>query len=378
MKKADMHAMKRIRSLDGLRAIAVLLVLIKHSYTYLPYVISESPLFLFISNSDLGVKIFFVLSGYLITRLLIAEKDKTGTVNIKRFYISRALRIFPIFYLYIFIVIILKFFFYDEVGDNYWAVIFVGLFLWNYKHLFSFTSSGNDIQYLGHYHTLAMEEQFYLLWPFFFSKTSKQKLIKILIGLVLLIPVIRVLTYFFMPASRGQIGMMLQTGGDAILTGCLAALLENNTSFKERFFRHIHNKLLIYFTILFIFFISPIIRFHFKGAYDLTIGMTLNNLFLIVFLFWCVNVPSFFSRVLNSYVFVGIGLISYPLYLWSPFFIVELEDKSWVQQSPQNFIIVFLVAIISYNLIEKPILRLKRKYVLNKLELKQDVPGNAS
>ncbi len=370
--------MRRIKSLDGLRAIAILLVLIKHSYTYLPYKVSEHPLFLFVSNSDLGVKIFFVLSGYLITRLLIAEKDKTGTINIKRFYISRALRIFPIFFLYIFIVIVLKFFFYDTVDDNYWAVLFAAAFLWNYKHLFHFTTSVNDVQYLGHYHTLAMEEQFYLLWPFFFARTSKAKLIKVLIGLTLLIPLLRVLTYFFIPFSRGQIGMMLQTGGDAILAGCLGALLEDNTNFRNKYFRHINNKLLIYFTILFIFFISPIIRLYYKGAYDLTIGMTLNNLFLVVFIFWCVNVPSLFSRVLNSYIFVGIGLISYPLYLWSPFFIVELEDKSWAQKSPQNFIIALLVAIASYKFIEKPILRLKRRYAINKLESKEvDLPKNS-
>ncbi|MES2648602.1 MAG: acyltransferase [Bacteroidota bacterium] len=368
MKKADTHVMKRIRSLDGIRAIAILLVLVKHSYSYLPYIITEHPLFLFISNSELGVKIFFVLSGYLITRLLIAEKDKTGSVNIKRFYISRALRIFPIFYLFIIIVIGLKFFFYDTAGVNYWAVFFAAFFLWNYKHLFEFTSSVYDVQYLAHYHTLAMEEQFYLLWPFFFSRTSKARLIKILIGLTVLIPLIRVLTYFFIPSNRGQIGMMLQTGGDAILAGCLGALLEDNTNFKNKYFRYINNKLLIYFTILFIFFISPIFRFYFKGAYDLTIGMTLNNLAIVVFLFWSVNVPSLFSRILNSYIFVGIGLISYPLYLWTPFFIVELEDKSWVQESPQNFIIALLVAIASYKLIEKPILRLKRKYAINKLQ----------
>lgn len=366
VKKTDMRSIQRIRSLDGLRAIAILLVLIKHSYSYFPDFITENPLFFFISNSGLGVKIFFVLSGYLITRLLIAEKKRYESVDIKKFYVRRVLRIFPIFYLYILIFILLKTFFYHDFGDNYLTVSFAAVFLWNYKHLFPVASSEVDLQYLSHYHTLSMEEQFYLSWPFFFSRTNNEKLTKIVVGLILVMPIIRILTYFFMPSSRGQIGMMLQTGGDAILTGCLGALLEDNVSFKEKYFSYITNKLLVYFSILFIFIISPLLHLHFQGAYNLSIGMTLNNVFFLIVLFWCVNVPSLFSKMLNSYIFIGIGLISYPLYLWSPFFIVDVVDKSWVQQAPQNFIVVFLVAIVSYNFIEKPILKLKRKFAIDK------------
>ncbi|MEP6903041.1 MAG: acyltransferase [Actinomycetota bacterium] len=90
----------RIASLDGLRALAILLVVVSHllsNFTsQLPYL------------GNLGVKVFFVISGFLITSILVAEFEKTDTINLKKFYFRRTLRIFPAYYFYIFIILLGK------------------------------------------------------------------------------------------------------------------------------------------------------------------------------------------------------------------------------------------------------------------------------
>jgi peptidoglycan/LPS O-acetylase OafA/YrhL len=95
----------RIPSLDGLRGIAIVLVLFQHLWHTLPGFLS--PLGVFAGNGGLGVSIFFLLSGYLIYSLSVREYEKSGAFNRKQFYIRRALRIFPCFYFYILVILAL-------------------------------------------------------------------------------------------------------------------------------------------------------------------------------------------------------------------------------------------------------------------------------
>src|SRR5690242_14615932 len=101
-------AQKRIKAFDGLRAIAILLVLAGHAKETI-----KSPneilnlASIFIANSGLGVRLFFVLSGYLITMLLLQEINGNGAINLKKFYARRIIRIFPSFYCFIGVVFIL-------------------------------------------------------------------------------------------------------------------------------------------------------------------------------------------------------------------------------------------------------------------------------
>ncbi|QCI15417.1 acyltransferase [Pseudomonas putida] len=89
----------RIKGLDGLRGIAVICVIISHSVLW-PYIGIESAKIKSLMNGHIGVSIFFVLSGFLITTLLIQEKESTGRVDIVAFIKRRAMRIFPLYYLY--------------------------------------------------------------------------------------------------------------------------------------------------------------------------------------------------------------------------------------------------------------------------------------
>ena len=337
------------------------MVLLGHASETLSATVSHNMIFHFIANSPLGVKIFFVISGYLITKLLLKERAKTGSIDIKDFYLRRIFRIFPVFYLYIAVVIIIKVFFVHDIFTNYSLVGFASIYLWNYQGLLHTTiGQDNGYWFFGHFWSLSMEEQFYMLWPIFFLTLRSISLKKIVIGIIVIMPVIRICTYFLMPNSRGQIGMMLQTGGDSILFGCLGALIENSSDFENKWMKIIRNKYLTSASAIFLFILSPILSMRFKGAYDLIFGMSINNVCIMILIFWCIYIPSKFANFLNTKPLMHIGILSYSLYIWQQLFLTNIYS-SWVNRFPQNLLLVFVVATVSYYFIEKPILGIKKR-----------------
>lgn len=356
--------MPRIKSLDGIRAISILMVLLGHSAETIGPILTENSATSFFANASLGVKIFFVISGYLITKILINERDKTGSISLKNFYIRRALRIFPVFYLYIVVLIILKNFFIPELFQSYEWIGFASVFLWNYAHFFiePKASNNNVVWFFGHFWTLSMEEQFYLLWPITFIKLKAGSLTKLVIALILLAPVVRLASYYLNPKSSGQIEMMLHTGGSIILTGCLGALIENTAFFKDKVMKLINNKALVFFIALFVFVISPMLGHRFGGAYRLPVGDNLQCLCVMILIFWSIYVPSKVAVFLNSKVMVHIGMLSYSLYIWQQLFLNN-KIHYWFNQFPQNICLVFVVAHMSYYFIEMPFLKQKARFI---------------
>ena len=141
------------RSLDGLRALAVSLVLLEH-FPRIKDAELLNTLVIFIKKSGLGyigVEVFFVLSGYLITNILLSELRQKRERIIRNFYIKRALRILPVFVLTIVTCIVIF------PGYNYF---YPAVFLSNYY--FSFDPSPHPLR---HFWSLAVEEQYYIFWP---------------------------------------------------------------------------------------------------------------------------------------------------------------------------------------------------------------------
>ncbi|WP_338868044.1 acyltransferase [Spirosoma sp. SC4-14] len=347
----------RIISLDGLRALSISMVLLAHGSYTMPGFISNSPIYVGASNGALGVKIFFVISGYLITRLLLAEADRTGYIHIRKFYLRRFLRIFPVFYCYIAVVLILKWFFIPDILSSYYPPLFAGLYLWNYQDFFNYPIIPTDKGYwfFGHCWSLSMEEQFYLLWPFIMSRYSRSTVSKICLVLIIGMPLLRAAYYVVYPGMHLQLRMMLHTGGDAILMGCLGALLETKLLQHRLTQWLLKNPVFVGLCVVMLFFISPKLAIMYKGSYGMTIGMSLDNALILILLLWSVHVSSVVATFLNNRWLVRLGMMSYSIYIWQQLFLTYQLD-GWATKFPQNFIVVAGVAYLSYRLIEKPIL----------------------
>jgi len=158
------------KNLDGLRFLCFLSVFLFHSFHTNVEEIKSNEIYDFITNfvfknGNLGVNVFFVLSGFLITYLLIIEKQKTGTINILRFWMRRILRIWPLFFFCVFFGFIifpeLKSYF-GEISSESANIIYYLFFINN----FDFINNGlPDCSVLGVLWSIAIEEQFYLIWP---------------------------------------------------------------------------------------------------------------------------------------------------------------------------------------------------------------------
>lgn len=171
-------------NLNGVRAIAALAVVLHHIWQFLQITgkLNEFEGFVTIIGK-LGVTLFFVLSGFLISYLLFAEEKKTGTIFIKDFYIRRMLRIWPLYYT----IVILSFFILPHIElfslpDEYWGKIeqnfgmYLTLFLLFLPNLA--LSKGGVLPYGSQSWSVGVEEQFYLIWPLL-MKFFKNKLVVI-------------------------------------------------------------------------------------------------------------------------------------------------------------------------------------------------------
>jgi len=356
--------MKRIKSLDGIRAMCIIAVFFTHALDTIPIpVVHDKMLAFFITNAGhLGVKIFFVISGFLITKLLLLEREKNGKIDIKDFYIRRMMRILPVFFLYILVILILKWTLIPDIFSSYSLVLFAVCYIWDYKHMFtSMSMADHGHWFFGHFWTLSIEEQFYLFWPLIFTRLSQKSVIRFIIGAAVVIPILRLATFLFIPQSKMYADMMLHTSGDNLLIGCLGAIIERSAYFKNTLLKYIQNRPLGIANFCLLFLVSPFLSYRFEAPYNLLIGYSLNTFSIMFFLYWTIYVPSWFSSILNTRVFIWIGVLSYSLYVWQQLFLTNI-NKLWVNQFPQNIIISVLVASASYYLIEKPVLRLKKKF----------------
>src|ERR1035438_6065406 len=153
----------RIPYLDGLRAYSILLVIFGHCFGPGSFLYDNPITKVCLVNPALGVHIFFVLSGFLITSLLLNEREGTGRISIRGFYERRIARIFPAFYLYIGTILLLVAFHLMSVPR--YAFYAAATFTVNFSQFWR-RGRPPDLNFVfGHFWTLSIEEQFYLVWP---------------------------------------------------------------------------------------------------------------------------------------------------------------------------------------------------------------------
>ncbi len=298
------------------------------------------PYWLYIFWGALGVQMFFVLSGFLITHLLLKELNKTGTLSLKRFYFRRTLRIFPPLYAYLAVSLVLTH-----------AGLFAGT-LPAFAVAATYTSNyfGGGSELLEHTWSLSLEEQFYLLWPAALLFLRSERSIKLAVWVILLSPFSRIATYYLMPHHRALLNGMLHTGLDSIMFGCLLALLQRNERFNRLIKPYIQGPAALAATV-FVLILGPMVQSHFRGSYGLVIGFTLNAICLSQIVLYVVRFPqSPPGRVLNTRLLRHVGMISYSLYLWQHMF-TRPNSTPFV---PWNLAAIFLCAELSYWLVERP------------------------
>ena len=292
-----------------------------------------------------GVDVFFVISGFLITYLLVKENDAKGTIHLKDFYFRRFFRIFPPFYVYLALIIVLWTM--GRVTQNPRDLISAATYTWDYRR------NGQD-WLLGHIWSLSVEEQFYLLWPPCLLLLGKKRSTYVSLAVILLSPVSRFLTYVFAPTWRGAEGIMLHTRLDTIMFGCALALLWSEERFN-RWADKLLKPFLFALSVVYIVILAPCLSALFEGRYDWPIGYTLRGILISIVLLYVVRKPtSLPGRILNLGFIRHIGIISYSLYLWQQMF-----TGPYSFLFPLNVAVIFACAELSYVLVEQPAFRLR-------------------
>ncbi len=334
---------KRIPSLDGIRAVSISLVLISH---YCRDVGWHEPL----DFGSLGVRIFFVISGYLITGLLISEMERHGGINLYRFYFRRTLRIFPAFYFYIACMLFLAGF---GLANLTWG-----------QAAIAFTYTSNYLQprlpfTVVHSWSLATEEQFYLIWPAVLSISGRCRGTVALLGLLVAAPLLsHILSRRFghVPAFfNGPIGI-----------GCLLALVQDTLHRVSHYRLWVRSRLGLLLPLLIV--ILSMCAYHASGIQDTVLSLFMNAT-IALWIDWSVMRSEGVSfRCLNSRWVVYIGVLSYSLYLWQQPFLSLLHTHPalvlsgrWtlLSKTMPRFSMIAICTLISYYLVERPMLRFR-------------------
>ena len=339
-------------SLDGLRAVAVALVLLAHAGSPYP------------KSGGVGVDVFFVLSGFLITGILSKEFNKEGGIDRKRFYIRRLLRLTPPL---LACLLIFSIFYYWIHNEFRWDIVAIGLtYLGNYaRALYNY-----DMNAMGHSWSLAIEEQFYLFWPFAISflerkkKGMKSKAL-VLLGLAIILALYRALGSSFYSPSR--IYFALDTHMDGLVIGSALYYglnLLTDWSNRENFLKLV-SYILLPLSLMALILIMAL--YTWKDIEMALFGYFSVALCACVIITDLVSSPySFIKRGLEWKPLTYIGKISYGLYLYHmPVYYFVRNEYPDLDKPIKLFMMVtisFAVTILSYHFYEKRFLRLKKHF----------------
>ena len=338
--------------IDGLRAIAVFSVIFYHTqismFNYEPF-----------KGGFIGVDIFFVISGYLITSIILKEIYNTGTFSFKYFYERRIRRIIPplIFVIICSLPLAWLYLLPESIVLFSKSVLYSLGFFSNYFFLDIGTQYGApDTLYLPMLHTwsLAVEEQFYILFPIFIIfvvKLFKRKIILVLI-LILLFLASLFLAEVLSRSYPSLSFYILPTRIFEIIAGSLISYFQINYSntAKSKILNWTMPKIglvLILFSV-----------YYFDNKIFHPSSLTLIPIFGVLLIIWYSNKDELVHRLLSTKFLVYLGLISYSLYLWHYPVFAFARKTEFIMGDPSKKIlialIIFILSLISYYCIEKP------------------------
>jgi peptidoglycan/LPS O-acetylase OafA/YrhL len=339
---------RRISGLDALRALAVSLVFIDH-FRVIDYFLGVH-----LELGWFGVMIFFVLSGFLITSMLLKEHSKTGLISLTSFYRRRAYRIFPTFYCCWILTTAVQ----CLAHRFYWKTAAVSFFyLMDYGRALA---PENMQQYLHMWisWSLAVEEKFYLLWPLLLSFLLKRrpKLIRVMAAIILAQWTYRATLYIGFNVNWAYVYSTFDMRLDALLVGCLLGILVENDRTRLQCCRLLRQQSMSVLPplALIVMAISPPTN---KAAF--LASWSLQPLIIAVLLLQTAYWGSRSWAFCRSGVVRVTACLSYSLYLYHPLagqivYVLHMRHLGYYAIS-----LTLLMAAASYHLVERPFMRLR-------------------
>lgn len=342
----------RIGGLDFLRAIAVTFVIVGHAM--------EGQITVAEDFGGLGVKIFFVLSGFLITRLLLDEYTRHGHIDFFGFYRRRVARLMPVFYLYLAFAVAVTI---QSGREVPWGAVASSIFyVTNYYQ--ALTGAATNL--VSHCWSLAVEEQFYLLWPMLivFLLRRRVNLAKALTAIVLAVWCWRWLLLATEWASVDYLYRALDTRADDLAIGCLAAVLVRSSVWRSRLaglFRTPGAVWAVYaaLAVLALYGTStPLLKYGVTFVIEPPLIAALMLMVVLVS-----TQGGWIARLVNNPLIVHLGQVSYCMYLFHGLIgytirrlVLEQGGALWLAILAE-YIAIAAFASVSFRLFETPLRR---------------------
>jgi len=327
----------RLHSLQGLRAVCITLVVLSH----LSGTQNFPRVHLLEIYGNLGVRIFLVDSGYLITAQLIRQYEKTGTISLSTFYARRAFRIFPAAYVFMAVAIV-----------THWTALSAGNIATALAYCVNYYPQGGH-HVLGHLWSLGVEERYYLLWPLTLLLFFRRRL-WIVVAVIAAGPPLRIL--FYLLWGRAGLNHPFPVFMDALGTGAAMAIVEAmRLPFFARLERAFASRWCMAVPILTA--LLPSLQLWNTRIYQV-LGLSALHVGIAL------SIKHVLARrysLLNVWPTMWLGAISYSLYLWQQIFL-DRASRAWWMAFPQNLLFGVLLATVSYWFVEKPFLRVRERW----------------
>jgi peptidoglycan/LPS O-acetylase OafA/YrhL len=342
------------KQLDGIRAIAALMVLFFHFFRDVTTQSIPLKVLKELSNfGQTGVTLFFVLSGFLITRILLNTKETSG--YFKNFYVRRILRIMPLYFLFLIVWYLVVPLVTGTDFASFNQEIYYFTYLQNFARTFDWDSTGPH-----HFWSLAVEEHFYLFWPLVIYLFSKKNLTKIIIGVILFAMLLRA----YMLWQGYSVFIFTFTRFDALAIGALLAILELKGVFRSE-------KSPIFLRLFIGIITLSVLLYAFVGEGN----DVLQNLrylllsfayFALLGVVLCYRKDHFLNTVLKTRFLTYTGKISYGLYVYHPLVLLIFTTYFSTGIILVDLLIIggmsYALAGISYRYFESPFLGLKKYF----------------
>ena len=229
-----------------------------------------------------------------------------------------------------------------------------------YAATYTMNYHDNHAVWLGQLWSLAVEEQFYLLWPGLMLLAGVRNAFRGAWVVVFLVPVLRIWMWYGLHASDTSMTKHFEAVADALATGCLLAANYNRLGASERY-RSLQSHTVLFLGAAFGLILAGNALFLVRPGMFYIWGQTLANVGTVFAIDWAIRHAGHpLGRLLNWKPMVAIGVLSYSLYLWQNPFLLGDMDNLWTT-FPQNLVFGIAAAFASYYLVEKPFLRLKDK-----------------